>query len=82
MIILVHLLTTIREYEYLTKTSFIFSIKHSINFRRLIIKIIRHPNLPFPFFQEQLEELTSLFPQKHSYYRQGMRAISLIQSAL
>ncbi len=30
------------------------------------------------FFQEQLEELTSLFPQKHSYYRQGMRAISLI----
>ena len=34
------------------------------------------------FFQEQLEELTSLFPQKHSYYRQGMRAISLIQSAL
>jgi len=34
------------------------------------------------FFQEQLEELTSLFPQKHSYYPQGMRAISLIQSAL
>ena len=34
------------------------------------------------FFQEQLDELTSLFPQKHSYYRQGMRAISLIQSAL
>lgn len=34
------------------------------------------------FFQEQLEELTSLFPEKQSYYRQGMRAISLIQSAL
>ncbi len=34
------------------------------------------------FFQEQLDELTSLFPQKQSYYRQGMRAISLIQSAL
>jgi hypothetical protein len=33
------------------------------------------------FFQKQLEELTSLFPQKNRYYRQGMRAISLIQSA-
>ena len=34
------------------------------------------------FFQKQLEELTRLFPHKHSYYRQGMRAISLIQSVL
>jgi hypothetical protein len=33
------------------------------------------------FFQKQLEELMSLFPQKNSYYRRGMRAISLIQSA-
>ena len=33
------------------------------------------------FFQKQLEELTSLFPQKNRYYRQGMRAISLIQSS-
>lgn len=34
------------------------------------------------FFQKQLEELTSLFPGKKGYYRQGMRAISLIQSTL
>ena len=34
------------------------------------------------FFQKQIEELTSLFPQKNRYYRQGIRAISLIQSAL
>lgn len=34
------------------------------------------------FFHDQLDELSSLFPQKQSYYRQGMRAISLIQSAL
>jgi len=33
-------------------------------------------------FQEQLEELTSLFLQKHFYYRQDMRTISLVQSAL
>ncbi|WPF87251.1 IS4 family transposase [Cyanobacterium aponinum AL20118] len=32
-------------------------------------------------FEEQWQELTSLFPQKSRYYRQGMRAIRLIQSA-
>lgn len=32
------------------------------------------------FFQEQLEELTSLFPHKKRYYREGLRAIRLIQS--
>ena len=34
------------------------------------------------FFRKQLEELTSLYPEKKSYYHKGMRAISLIQSAL
>lgn len=34
------------------------------------------------FFQKQIEELMSLFPQKNSYYFRGLRAISLIQSAL
>ena len=33
------------------------------------------------FFQKQLEELISLFPGKQSYYRRGIRAISLISSA-
>jgi hypothetical protein len=34
------------------------------------------------FFQKQIEELMSLSPQKNSYYFRGLRAISLIQSAL
>jgi hypothetical protein len=34
------------------------------------------------FFQDVVQELLSFFPHKQSYYRQGMRAISLIQSAL
>lgn len=34
------------------------------------------------FFQKQIEELMSLFPQKNSYYFRGLRAILLIQSAL
>ena len=34
------------------------------------------------FFQDVVQELLCFYPHKQSYYRQGMRAISLIQSAL
>lgn len=34
------------------------------------------------FFQDVVQELLSFFPHKQSYYRKGMRAVSLIQQAL
>ncbi len=34
------------------------------------------------FFQDVVQELISFFPHKQSYYRKGMRAVSLIQQAL
>ena len=34
------------------------------------------------FFQDVVQELICFYPHKQSYYRKGMRAISLIQSAL
>ena len=34
------------------------------------------------FFQDVVQELLCFYPHKQSYYQQGMRAISLIQSAL
>jgi hypothetical protein len=34
------------------------------------------------FFQDEMEQLMSFSPHKHSYYRKGLRAASLIQSAL
>ena len=34
------------------------------------------------FFQDEMEQLMFFSPHKHSYYRKGLRAASLIQSAL
>lgn len=34
------------------------------------------------FFQDEMEQLMSFSPHKHSYYRKGLRAASPIQSAL
>ena len=34
------------------------------------------------FFQDVVQELIGFYPHKQSYYRKGMRAVSLIQSAL
>lgn len=34
------------------------------------------------FFQDVVQELIRFYPHKQSYYRKGMRAISLVQSAL
>ena len=34
------------------------------------------------FFQDEIRELISFYPHKRSYYLKGMRAASLIQSAL
>ena len=34
------------------------------------------------FFYDRMQELISFFPHKNDYYRQGLRAASLIQSAL
>lgn len=34
------------------------------------------------FFHDEMQELISLYPEKKDYYRQGLRAASLIQSAL
>lgn len=34
------------------------------------------------FFQDVVQELICFYPHKQSYYRKGMRAISLVQSAL
>lgn len=34
------------------------------------------------FFQDEMQQLMSFSPHKHSYYRKGLRAASLIQSAL
>ena len=34
------------------------------------------------FFQDVVQELICFYPHQQSYYRKGMRAVSLIQSAL